>query len=81
MASCRSPNGSIAFLHKERASRYILKRQQQFIERLKQEIQDDVSIHAPFEANLEEVTPLPNESYPPEGGGFKPEFVFDEATD
>ena len=25
---------------------------------------------------MEEVTPLPNESYPPEGGGFKPELVF-----
>ena len=38
-----------------------------------------VSIHAPYGANLEEVTPLPNEFYPPEGGGFKPGSVFDEA--
>ncbi|MCW2311149.1 hypothetical protein M2244_000877 [Rhodoferax antarcticus] len=37
-----------------------------------------VSIHAPYGANLEEVTPLPNEFYPPEGGGFKPGSVFDE---
>ena len=37
-----------------------------------------VSIHAPFGANLEEVTPLPNKFYPPEGGGFKPESVPDE---
>ena len=36
-----------------------------------------VSIHAPDGANLEEVTPLPNQFYLPEGGGFKPEFVFD----
>ena len=27
---------------------------------------------------MEEVTPLPNEFYPPEGGGFKPELVFDK---
>ena len=38
----------------------------------------NVSIHAPFGANLEEVTPLPNKFYPPEGGGFKPESVLDE---
>ena len=37
-----------------------------------------VSIHAPSGANLEEVTPLPNELYPPEGGGFKPKRVFDQ---
>ena len=40
----------------------------------------NVSIHAPYGANLEEVTPLPNEFYPPEGGGFKPGSVFDEVT-
>lgn len=40
----------------------------------------DVSIPAPLGANLEEVTPLPNEFYPPEGGGFKPESVLDENT-
>ncbi|MCW2313667.1 hypothetical protein [Rhodoferax antarcticus] len=38
----------------------------------------NVSIHAPYGANLEEVTPLPNEFYPPEGGGFKPGSVFDK---
>ncbi len=37
-----------------------------------------VSIHAPFGANLEEVNPLPNEFYAPEGGGFKPDLVLDE---
>lgn len=36
-----------------------------------------VSIRAPYEANLEEVTPLPNEFYSPEGGGFKPKLVSD----
>ncbi len=40
-----------------------------------------VSIQAPFGANLEEVTPLPNEFYPPEGGRFKPEFGFDESQE
>ena len=40
----------------------------------------NVSIHAPDGANLKEVTPLPNEFNPPEGGGFKPEFIFDEAA-
>ncbi len=39
-----------------------------------------VSIHAPCEANLEEVTPPKNEFYSPEGGGFKPELVFDEIS-
>lgn len=37
-----------------------------------------VSIHAPFGATLEEVTPPPNEFYLPQGGGFKPELVFHE---
>ncbi len=38
----------------------------------------DVSIHAPFGANLEEVTTFPNNFHPPEGGDFKPALVFDE---
>ena len=38
----------------------------------------DVSIHAPYGANLGEVTPPLNVLYTHEGGGFKPERVFDE---
>ena len=34
------------------------------------DITASVSIHAPCGANLEEATPPPNASYPPEGGGF-----------
>jgi hypothetical protein len=38
----------------------------------------DVSIYAPCGANSEEVTPLSNKFYPPQGGGFKPALGFDE---
>jgi tetratricopeptide (TPR) repeat protein len=41
----------------------------------------DVSIHAPEGANLEEVTPLPNKFYPPEGGGFKPARNLDDGDE